>query len=171
MDTFAKYREMASQGATPRQVFLAARADGLDAIALIRLVRTVFGLSLAEAKRVRSEQDVFDAKQDVRVGATVHWEGADTVEGPYFMEARVTGISGDRVFVEGHRKYRGSANGLTEVPLAGDGLASLPLSYFDKPLVERLSESLQFWQKLSEVNGHSGARPVGANAEDRVQPR
>ena len=31
----------------------AARADGLDAITLIRLIRQVFGLSLVEAKEVK----------------------------------------------------------------------------------------------------------------------
>ncbi len=170
MDTFAKYREMREQGASPRQVYLTAKGDGLDEITLIRLVRTVFNLSLREAKQVRGEQDVFNAKQDVRVGVTVYWEGADTVEGYYLMQARVARVDGNRAYLEGHRKYRVTSNGLEEVPLAGDGLASVPLSYFDKTLAERLGESLRFWQELSEINGHPDKRPAEVDVQQAAQP-
>jgi hypothetical protein len=170
MDTFAKYREMLTRGASARQVYLAGKGDGLDEITLIRLVRTVFNLSLAEAKRVSVEKDVFNVKQDVRAGATVYWEGADTVEGYYLIQARVARVEREKVFLEGHRKFRVTRNGLEEVPVAGDGLASIPLGYFDKTLAEQLGESLRFWQALSEINGHPGTFLSGESIQQTAQP-
>jgi hypothetical protein len=52
MDDFSKYEAMRAQGATPEQVYAAAAADGLDLITLIRLIRRVCGLTLAQAKTV-----------------------------------------------------------------------------------------------------------------------
>ncbi len=52
MDDFSKYARMCAAGSGPGDVYLAAKADGLDPAALIRLLRTVFHLSLAEAKEV-----------------------------------------------------------------------------------------------------------------------
>lgn len=52
MDDFSKYEAMREQGATPDQVYAAAAADGLDSITLIRLIRRVCGLTLAQAKIV-----------------------------------------------------------------------------------------------------------------------
>jgi hypothetical protein len=52
MDYFAKYETMKSDGTSAVEVYRAALADGLDPITRIRLLRTVFGLSLAEAKEV-----------------------------------------------------------------------------------------------------------------------
>ena len=52
MDDFTKYENLRNRGAKAREVYEIARADGLDLIALIRLLRKVFGLSLVEAKKV-----------------------------------------------------------------------------------------------------------------------
>ncbi|HEY1376811.1 MAG TPA: hypothetical protein VGF55_08445 [Gemmataceae bacterium] len=155
MSEFAKYEEMHRGGATPEAVYRAANADGLDEIARIRLLRTVCGLSLADAKRVTGSYDALNRKQEVREGATVYWEGADTVDGFYVMEARVVRVDGDRVRVTGHKKYLVTDAGLEEVPADG-GLESLPVRYFDKTLAERLGESFQFWDDLARVSSRAG---------------
>jgi hypothetical protein len=57
MDNFQKYEKMRDQGASAKQVYLTAKKDGLDPIALIRLLRKVFCLSLPEAKEVTVVSD------------------------------------------------------------------------------------------------------------------
>lgn len=52
MDDFAKYENLRNSGAPATEVYQAAKADGLDQIARIRLLRTVYNLSLAQAKEV-----------------------------------------------------------------------------------------------------------------------
>jgi hypothetical protein len=52
MNEQSKYRGMVDSGATAKQVYLAAKADGLGQIELIKLIRWLFGLSLVEAKEV-----------------------------------------------------------------------------------------------------------------------
>ena len=52
MDDFRKYEEMRRSGESPPEIYRTARADGLDSITLIRLLRTVCKLSLREAKEV-----------------------------------------------------------------------------------------------------------------------
>jgi hypothetical protein len=154
MSEFAKYQQMRSAGATPEAIYRAAKDDGLDAVTLIRLVRAVCGLSLAEAKRVSGAYDALNQRQDVREGATVYWEGADSVDGAYIMEARVTKVEGDRVRVAGHKKYRVTRTGLEEVPVSG-GEEAIPVRYFDKTLAERLGESFLFWQDLARIHSRA----------------
>lgn len=52
MDGFQDYEELKIAGHDPAFVFNTAKADGVDDITMIRLLRQVFGLSLAEAKGV-----------------------------------------------------------------------------------------------------------------------
>ena len=52
MDEFRKYEQMRDDGAGPGDVYLAAKHDGVAAVALIRLLRSVFDLSLVQAKEV-----------------------------------------------------------------------------------------------------------------------
>src|SRR6267378_182809 len=52
MDDFSKYEGLLAQGSPPREIYLAAKAEGLDSITLVRLLRKVCGLSLVEAKEV-----------------------------------------------------------------------------------------------------------------------
>jgi hypothetical protein len=52
MDDFNKYERMLSQGSSPRQIYVAGKIDGLDSLALIRLLRSVCRLSLTDAKEV-----------------------------------------------------------------------------------------------------------------------
>ncbi len=49
---FQKYEKMRDQGGSPKEVYLAAKKDGLDFLALIRLLRKVFSLSFTQAKEV-----------------------------------------------------------------------------------------------------------------------
>jgi hypothetical protein len=52
MNEQSKYHGMVAAGADAKQVYLAAKADGLGQIQLIKLIRELFGLSLVEAKEV-----------------------------------------------------------------------------------------------------------------------
>ena len=52
MDDFSKYESMRDKGALPPDVYLAAKADGLDSITVLRLLRKVFSFSLLQAKEV-----------------------------------------------------------------------------------------------------------------------
>ena len=52
MDPFDKYAALFSQEQDPQAIYRVAKADGLDGIACIRLLRHICGLSLIEAKRV-----------------------------------------------------------------------------------------------------------------------
>ncbi len=155
MSEFAKYRDMHQAGATPDAVAGAARADGLDGVALIRLLRTVCGLSFADAKRVSGAAEALDQKQELRDGATVYWEGADTVDGSYVMRATIARRDQDRVYLTDHHKYLVRGGELVEVPVSG-GVESIPVSYFDKTLAERLGESIQFWDDLARRFSRAG---------------
>jgi hypothetical protein len=50
--SYDKYTQMRDAGSTPQEVFSAGKADGLDYIALIKLLRVTFNLSLNEAKDI-----------------------------------------------------------------------------------------------------------------------
>jgi hypothetical protein len=52
MDEFAKYRDMRDRGDTPQTIYLRAKEDELGLMVNIRMLRELFGLSLAEAKEV-----------------------------------------------------------------------------------------------------------------------
>ena len=51
-DDLSQHWHMCLADATPREVYLRAKAAGLGDIACIRLLRTLFPLSLVEAKEV-----------------------------------------------------------------------------------------------------------------------
>ena len=52
MDDFSAYERSRDAGASPKEVYLRGRADGLDEITSIRMIRKVFSLSLVQAKEV-----------------------------------------------------------------------------------------------------------------------
>jgi hypothetical protein len=52
MDEFSKYESLREQGASPKDVYLTAKADGCDAITLLRVLRRLFALSIPQAKEV-----------------------------------------------------------------------------------------------------------------------
>ena len=51
-DDFAKYELMKRSGSTPTQVYLEAVRDKIDNITRVRLIRSVFSLTLREYKEV-----------------------------------------------------------------------------------------------------------------------
>jgi len=51
-DDFTRYEAMRDAGEDPKAVYHVAKSDGHDEIASIRMLRSVFSLSLAEAKEV-----------------------------------------------------------------------------------------------------------------------
>lgn len=51
-DDFRRYEAMRDAGADPQAVYRSAKADGLDWVTRIRLIRRLFDLSLVEAKEV-----------------------------------------------------------------------------------------------------------------------
>lgn len=130
----------------------AAKADGLDDIRAIRMLRTVFGMSLSEAKEAIGVAEAFIEPQQVVVGGTVYWEGSDTVEGAWIARAHVKAIEGDCAVVADHRKFLIRPEGLVEVEPQGL-LERIRLSYFEKGLASRLQQSAEFWHELAEL-GH-----------------
>lgn len=155
MDDFSKYEKLREGGASPRDVYLAGKADGLDEITLLRVVRSVCGLSLGEAKQVSGAAALLDARQEVKVGGTVYWEGSSSDEGYYLMQARVSQVKDGMVYLEGHRKFRITQGGLEEVSLDGPGKSPIRESYFQHSLGQRLSESLRFVDELSRTNSQA----------------
>ena len=49
MNEYSKYEKMRDAGASPKEVYLAAKNDITDPIEQIRILRRVFGLSLEQA--------------------------------------------------------------------------------------------------------------------------
>ena len=155
MDDFSKYEKLREGGASPRDVYLAGKADGLDEITLLRLVRSVCGLSLAEAKQVSGAAALLDAGQEIKVGGTVYWEGWSSDERYTLMQARVSQVKDGMVHLEDHRKFRITQRGLEEVPMDGPGQSPIRESYFQQSLGQRLSESLRCVDELSRINSQA----------------
>ena len=53
MDDFSVYQSMKKRGCTADEVFQQAVRDGIDAIAVVRMLRAVFDLSLGDVKDIR----------------------------------------------------------------------------------------------------------------------
>lgn len=155
MSEFSNYEQLRLAGKTAAEVYAAAKAHGMEDIRAIRMLRTVFGMSLGEAKEAIGVAKTFVEPQEVIVGGTVYWEGADTVDGPWIAQARVKKIEGDCAVVADHRKFLIGPEGLTEVEPHGL-LERIRLSYFEKGLASRLQQSAEFWQELAEL-GHGGS--------------
>lgn len=145
-----KYEEMRRAGKSPREVYLISKTDGLGEIDAMRLLRDVFGLTIIEAKEVMTGGDPFARPQAIEPGATVYWEGADTIDGQWIMQARVKKIESGFAFVEDHRKYFVRPEGLVETDASG-APAQIPLAYFEKSLAQRLQESADFWGQLASL--------------------
>ncbi|MCI0455507.1 MAG: hypothetical protein L0Z62_00840 [Gemmataceae bacterium] len=159
MDDFSQYAQMRDSGVSPRDVYLAAGADGLDDLTRLRLLRRVFGLSLKEAKQVSGAAEALDRKQEVKPGATVYWAGWDSQEGTYLMEAQVQRIDEGCAELTGHKKYLLADGGLTAVPFSGEGQTRLQVAALEKSLGELLGELVQFLGGLAAVNGKPASQP------------
>lgn len=151
MNDMSKYERLRDLNHPPEVVYLAARKDGVNEISAIRMLRAVFGLSLSEAKKAIGAAEAFTRPQRPEVGATVYWEGADSIDGSWLMQAKVQRIEGDYVYVEDHEKFLVTADGLERVPVGG-ALLRIPLRYFEKSLAERFEDAEKFWKAIAEVD-------------------
>ncbi|MGI8980454.1 MAG: hypothetical protein ACR2FY_14595 [Pirellulaceae bacterium] len=147
-DEFSKFKQMRSEGRTAAEAYQTAKADG--ELFALRMLRTVYGLSLPDAKRVSGVMEKLYAPQTPVVGGKVYWEGSDTIEGTWIMEATVDDIRDGFVCVSKHRKFLIQPNGLEET-LANGAVDRIPKSYFAKSLLNRLSEAASFWRELAEA--------------------
>jgi len=152
MESHEKYESMKDQGSNAGQVYRAGKADSLDEIALLRMIRSVFHLSLVEAKRAIGASTWLDAKQEIHQGAKVYWDVWDTMEGWSLMEARVASIDGHNAHLENLKKYRAIHGELFEAPFESPGLREVKVSYLERPLTERLAESMFFVRELAKIN-------------------
>jgi hypothetical protein len=141
MNEFDEYQKWRDGGLTPTELYARGKVDGLDPIALIRMLRKVCGMSLAEAKQVSGAAAAWDARQDVTVGRRVFWEEGDD-EGLLLHEAVVKRLDGDRVQLEGHKSYHVNATGLKMVDRPAPN--SVPIDVFDRPLADRISQLLVY---------------------------
>jgi hypothetical protein len=89
MDDFRKYEQLRDSNQSPRAAYPIAKGEGVDEITAIRMLRRVFGLSIVDAKKATGANEDFEKPQQIVVGGAVYWEGADTVEGSYLMQAKV----------------------------------------------------------------------------------
>lgn len=145
---FLRFSEMRSEGRSAADAYQAAKSHG--ELFALRMLRIVYGLSLPEAKRVSGVMEKLSAPQLPVIGGKVYWEGSDTIEGTWIMEATVDSIHDGFVHVSKHRKFLIQPNGLEEVAVAG-ALDHIPLNYFEKSLLNRLSEAAGFWRELAQA--------------------
>jgi hypothetical protein len=151
MDDFSKYEHLRAIGFTPKQVHLTAKADGFDEITSIRLLRRVFDLSLADAKRAIGAGDWIEAKQVVKVGSKVYWDDLDSIDGPFLLEARVTAINGPTALLEQVRKFRLLAGDLIEVQPDSSDFREQRVADLERSLSERLKGWENHLKDLIEV--------------------
>ncbi|HEY5312129.1 MAG TPA: hypothetical protein VIK18_06400 [Pirellulales bacterium] len=155
-----KYQKLKAIGKTPRDVYLAAKADGVSEVDALCLLRGLFGLTIVEAKESMVGGDAFAKAQPVEVGGTVYWEGADTIDGLWMMEARIKRIEAGFAYVGDHKKYLVHPEGLVETAATG-ALLRIPLKYFEKSLAEQLQESTDFWGQLALPSKSATAERAG----------
>jgi hypothetical protein len=153
MDDFSKYEKMRDSGSSPKQVHEAGKADGLDPITLIRLVRRVFDLSLGEVKRAIEAGDGFETRPVIRVGDTVQWEVFGPEEDPYLMEAIVASIEGGMARLERMKKYRLDGDKFVEVLLGGPDHGEIAVSDLERPLIERLEAAFRALNEPAVIQG------------------
>jgi hypothetical protein len=145
---FTTFSEMRAAGRTAAEAYHAAKADRKGELFALRMLRTVYGLSLPDAKRVAGALEKMTQPQIPLVHEKVYWEGWDTVEGRWIVEATVVDVRDGFVLVAMHRKFL--IPGFQEVP-PNDLLDRIPVSYFSKSLVERLRDSEAFLEELAQV--------------------
>jgi hypothetical protein len=171
MDDFRKYTAMKAAALSPRDAYVAGQADGLDEITLIRMLRSVYGLSLADAKQVTDAVADLTTEQTIKDGDAVYWEGWDTVDGFYILQARVASLEGDEACLRDHRKFLVRDDGLHEVPVGTGEFSRLRVSHLKRSLPARLEELLNFVEQLPTINASekdaNGASTTGAKTRER----
>ena len=147
-EEFSQFRVMHASGHTATEAYQAAKLQQRGELFALRMLRIVYGLSLPDAKRVAGVMEKISQPQIPVVGERVYWEGWDTVDGQWIVEATVDDVRDGYVHVANHRKFL--VPGFKEVPANG-ALDQIPESYFAKSLVERLEESKAFVKELAQV--------------------
>jgi hypothetical protein len=153
MDDFSEYERLRDLGFTPKQVHEAAKADGLDSITRVRLIRRIFDLSLGDAKRAIGGGDWFEARPVVKLGTKVYWEEYDSADGCLLFEARVTAIDGPLATLAELKKFRLDEGKLAEVPLDGPEPKEMPVADLERSLAERLEGWEGHIKDLIEATG------------------
>ncbi len=157
MNEFNQYQQWHNRGATPTDLYDRGRADGLDPIAMIRMLRTVCGLSLAQAKQVSGASRVWDAKQDIKVGNRVFWEEANG-DGLLLHEGIVTKVAGDQIELARHKAHPFGEAGLVEVQHLGPTVVHIDV--FDRPLTDRLASLLAVAMDPMNAAGNSAEKAL-----------
>jgi hypothetical protein len=145
MDDFSKYEQIKSQGASPRDVYRIAHADGVDSITMIRMLRKIFGLSLREAKAATGAGEELSAMQEVKVGSTVSWECWMPDGSVYFMEGVVERVDGDSALVSQKHRFKSADCGVEEVSVEPPSHVSI--ACLERTLAERIGELIENWDK------------------------
>ncbi len=149
MDNFSRYETLRQEGGTPQSIYRLGAAEGLDSITLIRMIRKVFGLSLAETKKAVGLGFHGDKGQELRLGGTVEWD-VSTLDGQRTIrEGKVLGLEGGFVKIEVLREFDLISGEERPAPIQSE-IVRLHRSSFDKPLVDRLEETLRFWDSLAQ---------------------
>lgn len=147
-EEFSQFREMQASGRTATEAYQAASLQKRGELFALRMLRIVYGLSLPDAKRVAGVMDKISQPQIPVAGERVYWEGWDTIDGQWIVEATVDDVCDGYVHVANHRKFL--VPGFKEVPASG-ALDQIPANYFAKSLVDRLEESKAFVKELAQV--------------------
>lgn len=147
-EEFSQFREMHAAGRTATEAYQAAKLQKNGELFSLRMLRIVFGLSLPDAKRIAGVMEKISQPQIPVVGERVYWEGWDTIDGQWIVEAIVDDLRDGYVHVANHRKFL--VPGFKEVAASG-ALDHIPESYFAKSLVDRLEESKAFVSELAQV--------------------
>lgn len=147
---FSKFEKLRNEGRTAAAAYQVAKADQLGDLFALRMLRAVYGLSLPDAKRISGVMEKLSAPQNPVIGQRVYWEGSDTIDGTWIIEATVSRIEDGFVYVEQHRKFLLKPEGLVETSADG-ALSRIPQRYFSKSLIDRLNEVADFWKELMQV--------------------
>lgn len=151
MDDFSEYEKMRDSGSSPKQVHEAGKADGLDPITLIRLLRKVFNLTYIDAKKAIGAAEWFNARPLIRVGSTAQWEVFGPEENTFLMEAIVASIEGGMARLERIKKYRLDGDKFVEVLLEGPDHGEIAVSDLERPLVERLEAAFRVLNEPARI--------------------
>lgn len=149
MDDFGRYERLRDQGATPLALDRIGRDEGLDPVIRMRMIRSVFRLSLTEAKRAIGLEEILTLPQAVAEGAIVSWDWNQPTGTSLIRTGRVLAIDGDQVRVLVLEDCAMKTGELLPAP-AEPEVVSVPLTDLSKSLIDRLEEAEQLWEVPSQ---------------------
>ena len=150
MDNFQRYEALREQGVDAHSIYRKGQSDELDSITLIRMIRKVCNLSLAEAKKIAGQDEVFEQPQPVHVGAIVSWDLSGS-DGNKIRRGSVLSREGDDLTIEVLEEYDMDTGETTPV-LAETKV--IPSRYFQMSLVDRLEQAQVFWKDVTRQPQH-----------------